>query len=99
MEGSRNARAKDTHPDTGDVLRRGGLPAKPAAMWAKAVPRVTGALKRDTTAAVKFWRGSQGLLAKLPAKPQRTLAQQAAVDVIFSACRGVREQFLKSTPE
>lgn len=95
MEGSRTAPAKDTRLDTGEILRRGGLSAKPTTMWAKAMPRVTGALKQDAAAATKFWRASESLLAKLPNKPRRTAVQQAAANAIFSACRGLREEFLK----
>src|SRR6185312_2438324 len=66
-----------------------------AGAWVKASPRVTGSLKRDTAAAAKFWRTADDLLAKLPKKPQRTPEQQSAADVIFSACRRLREDFLK----
>ena len=68
MEGSRIARTRETRPDTGEILRRGGLPAKSAGTWVKALPRVTGSLKRDAAAATKFWRTGDSLLAKLPKK-------------------------------
>ena len=95
MEGSRIARTRETRPDTGEILRRGGLPAKSAGTWVKASPRVTGSLKRDAAAATKFWRTGDGLLAKLPKKRQRTLEQQSAADAILSTCRRLREDFLK----
>jgi len=95
MEGSRIARTREVRPDTGEILRRGGLPAKSAGAWAKASPRVTGSLKRDATAATKFWRAGDGLLAKLPKKRQRTPEQQSAAETILSACRRLREDFLK----
>jgi len=95
MEGSRIARTREVRPDTGEILRRGGLPAKSAGAWAKVLPRVTGSLKRDATAATKFWRAGDGLLAKLPKKRQRTPEQQSAAETILSACRRLREDFLK----
>ena len=95
MEGSRIARTRETRPDTGEILRCGGLPAKSAGTWVKALPRVTGSLKRDAAAATKFWRTGDALLAKLPKKRQRTLEQQSAADAILSTCRRLREDFLK----
>jgi enoyl-CoA hydratase/carnithine racemase len=95
MEGSRIARTRETRPDTGEILRRGGLPVKSAGTWVKALPRVTGSLKRDAAAATKFWRTGDDLLAKLPKKRQRTLEQQSAADAILSTCRRLREDFLK----
>lgn len=95
MEGSRIARTRETRPDTGEILRRGGLSAKSAGTWVKALPRVTGSLKRDAAAATKFWRTGDSLLAKLPKKRQRTLEQQSAADAILSTCRRLREDFLK----
>jgi thioesterase DpgC len=95
MEGSRVARPREARADTGEILRRGGLPAKAANAWAKASPRVTGSLKRDAAAATKFWRTGSDLLAKLPKKTQRTREQQSAAETILSGCRRLREDFLK----
>jgi thioesterase DpgC len=95
MEGSRIARTTETRLDTGEILRRGGLPAKSAGTWVKTLPRVTGSLKRDAAAATKFWRTGDALLAKLPKKRQRTLEQQSAADAILSTCRRLREGFLR----
>jgi len=99
MEGSRIAGTRETRPDTGEILRRGGLPAKSAGTWVKALPRVKGSLKRDAAAATKFWRLGDGLLAKLPKKRQRTLEQQSAADAILSTCRRLREDFLKKNAD
>lgn len=95
MEGSRIERTRETRPDTGEILRRGGLPAKSAGAWAKASPRVRGSLKRDAAAATEFWCTGSDLLAKLPKKPQRTPEQQSAAEAILAACRRLREDFLK----
>ena len=95
MEGSGIARAKAfVQQNTAEYLRRGGLPAKAAAAWIKAQPRVTGNFKRDSAAATKFWRAGHDLLAKLPKKPKRTAEQQMAAQVILQDGRRSREQFL-----
>jgi thioesterase DpgC len=95
MEGSGAARAKKFVQDNAsEYLRRGGLPAKAAAAWTKAQPRVGGNFKRDVAAASKFWRSGADLLAKLPKKPKRTAEQQMAAGVILHDCRRSREQFL-----
>jgi (3,5-dihydroxyphenyl)acetyl-CoA 1,2-dioxygenase len=95
MEGSRTARAKQAIPANNEILHRGGLHAKSASAWINALPRVTGSLKRDATAATKFWRAGDNLLTKLPKKRQRTPEQQSAADAILFACRRLREDFLK----
>ncbi len=95
MEGSGAARArKFVQQNASEYLRRGGLPAKPAAAWTKAEPRITGNFKRDAAAATKFWRGGADLLAKLPAKVKRSPEQQMAASVILQDCRRARERFL-----
>ena len=95
MEGSRITKTREARSDIGEILRRGGLHAKAADVWVKTLPRVAGSLKRDAAAATKFWRAGDALLAKLPKKRQRTSEQQSAADAILSACRGLREDFLK----
>jgi thioesterase DpgC len=95
MEGSRIARTRETSPDTGEILRLGGLHGKSASAWVKALPRLTGSLKRDAAAATNFWRAGDSLLTKLPKKRQRTPEQQSAADAILLACRSLREDFLK----
>src|SRR5262245_61435269 len=95
MEGSRIARTTEARPDTGEILRRGGLNTKSANTWIKALPRLAGSLKRDAAMATKFWSAGDNLLKKLPKKRQRTPEQQSAAAAIFSACRRLREDFLK----
>jgi enoyl-CoA hydratase/carnithine racemase len=95
MEGSRTARGNDARQEIGEILRRGGLSAKPADSWIKSFPRVTGSLKRDASAAAKFWRAGEGLLDQMPGKSRRTPEQQTAACTILSECRRLREDFLK----
>ena len=100
MEGLAAARAqKFIRENTNEILHRAGLPAKAAASWTKAPPRVTGNLKRDVSESAKFWRGGSDLLAKLPKKPQRNAEQQFAATVILQDCRRAREEFLKRHAE
>lgn len=77
-----------------ETLRRGGVPAKAAAAWSKAQPRLSGNFKRDVAAATTFWRAGNGLLAKLPKKPERTAEQQVAAAVLLQELRRSRERFL-----
>jgi len=95
MEGSSLTRARElVRRDAAECLHRGGLPAKSAAAWIKARPRIIGNYKRDAAAATKFWRASADLLAKLPKKPARTAEQQYAADLVLSDSRRSREDFL-----
>ena len=83
-----------------DCLQAAGLPVKPAAAWTNLGPwRFSGNLKRDTATAAKLWRGGTDLLVKLPKKPRRSPAQQAAADFIQTVCRAAREEFLKRHAE
>src|SRR5262245_18439849 len=95
MEGSRIAKAKGTRPNTGDVLHRGGLPARASSVRVKAFPRVTGLLKRDGATAKKVWHTGNDRLARLPKKAERKQEQKSAAEVILSSCRRLREDFLK----
>jgi thioesterase DpgC len=95
MEGSRLAKVRESaRRDINDILQRAGLPASVVAAWTKAGLRLTGALRRDTAAASKYWRQGTGLLAKLPQKLKRTPEQQVAADLILSEGRQSREEFL-----
>src|ERR1700675_2626969 len=94
MEGSSLAKTRELiRRDATECLRWAGFPAKAAATWFKAKPRVTGNFKRDAAAGTKFWRGGTDLLAKLPKKPARTAEQQYAANLILSDCRRSREDF------
>src|SRR5690349_6810344 len=100
MEGSSLAKARELiRRDATECLRRAGLPAKAAAAWVKAKPRVTGKFKRDAATSTKFWRGGTDLLAMLPKKTTRASEQQDAADLILSDCRRLREDFLTQHAE
>ncbi len=95
MEGSASA-AKRKAVDRSDpkaIFGNAGLSPKTGAAWMKGVT-FTGNMKRDTALGTKFWRESTNFLAKLPKKPQRTMAQQLAADIILFRSRESREQYL-----
>jgi len=96
MEGSN--RGGVTLVDNADpkvCFERAKLPAKSAAAWHKSGFRVSGNFKRDVTASSKYWRVGADLLAKLPNKSKRSSEQKLAADLILSACRRAREDFLQ----
>ena len=101
MEGSSLAKAHAYIRQTQvDCLQDAGLPVKAATAWTKFAPvRFSGNFKRDAALGGKVWRGGSDLLTKLPKKPLRSPPQQAAADFILSACRQMRESFLKHHAE
>ena len=94
MEGAINtSKQKRAEGGRQALLGDAGLSPKAAAAWAKGV-RFNGSYRRDVAAAEKFWRDGAGLLAKLPKKPKRNPAQQAAATALLSRMRESREDFL-----
>ena len=65
-------------------------------LWLYATPQFRDKFKRDAAAGTRFWRAGTNLLAKLPKKPQRTVEQQLAADIILLRCRDARERFLRA---
>jgi thioesterase DpgC len=92
MEGSITSRSVEQR-DPKQILAEAGLSPKAAASASKQ-PRFTGSYRRDIAAASKYWRDGASLLSKWPRKPKRNQAQQNAADIILSAGRAAREQFL-----
>jgi thioesterase DpgC len=85
--------------DRGDprvVLEQAGLPHRGVVLWLYATPQFRDKFKRDAAAGTRFWRAGTNLLAKLPKKPQRTVEQQLAADIILLRCRDAREGFLRA---
>ena len=76
------------------IFGEAGLPQKPGAAWMATRLRFGRDFKRDAATASKYWRAGADFIAELPRKPQRTVAQQLAADLIQRNCREVREQFL-----
>jgi len=95
MEGSGIARAKAfIRENTTEYLCRAGLTKSTVSSWIKARPRFTGAFKRDSAAAAKYWRRGAALLAKLPKKPRRSDDEEYAAGIILLDGRRSREEFL-----
>ena len=100
MEGSGSARRKAVdQADPKVIFGNAGLPQKSGAAWMKTRLAFGRNFKRDAAAAGKYWKAGSDFLAKLPKKPQRTVAQQLAADIILLRCREGREQFLTQHAE
>jgi thioesterase DpgC len=97
MEGSAHGQKPVEHSNA-KVFGDAGLPPKAGAGWMK-FSAFNGNYKRDTAAAVKFWREGSAFLAKLPRKSQRNVAQKLAADIIQDRCRESRERFLSRHAE
>jgi thioesterase DpgC len=91
MEGSINGGGQRRDPK--QIFAEAGVPPKAATSLGKQ-PRFTGSYRRDTAAASKYWRDAASLVTKLPHKPKRNPAQQAAAELVLSSSRESREQFL-----
>jgi len=93
MEGSAGGKPVD-RGDPRVILEHAGLPHRGVVLWLNAKPQFRERFKRDAAAGTRFWRAGANLLAKLPKKPQRSVEQQLAADVILTLCRDARERFL-----
>jgi thioesterase DpgC len=96
MEGSTGGKRAEAfiRENTVDCLCRAGLSKTDVTSWIKARPRITGALKRDSGAASKYWHSGAALLAKLPKKTRRSGDEEYAAGIILLDCRRSREDFL-----
>jgi enoyl-CoA hydratase/carnithine racemase len=95
MEGSsRGGPTFVDHADPKAWFERAKLPVKSAA-WHKSGFRISGNFKRDVAAGGKYWRVGADLLSKLPNKSKRSPEQKMAAELILSACRRTREDFLQ----
>ncbi len=92
MEGSAGKPVDQGDPRV--ILEQAGLPHRGAVLWLNARPQFRDKFKRDAAVGARFWRAGTNLLAKLPKKPQRSVAQQLAADIILLRCRDARERFL-----
>src|SRR5438067_1748480 len=80
-------------------LRAAGLPEHDAREWCESFPVLTGDFEADTRDSSTFWRRTTSLLRKLPLKPRRSEAEQAAADALMSDARASRESFLAAHVE
>jgi thioesterase DpgC len=69
---------------------------EPVAAWAAGVPRAGTDFDADAAAFSAFWRWGAELLERLPAKPRRDKADQAAASAILEAGRAARARFLRA---
>jgi len=77
-----------------DVLARLGYSEDDIRGWSAGPPRAGMGWERDREAFTGFWAVSARLLAKLPAKAQRSPAEQTAAQALLDAARARREAFL-----
>jgi thioesterase DpgC len=75
-------------------LKSAGLDERTIGDWVAAAPKRTGDFSVDRSRFSRFWQISAGLLARLPAKPQRNAAQASAAASVLAAGREQREHFL-----
>jgi (3,5-dihydroxyphenyl)acetyl-CoA 1,2-dioxygenase len=80
-------------------LRAAGLPERDAWEWSESFPVITGDFAADARDSSDFWRRSTALLRRLPLKPRRSGAEQAAADALLSDARASRESFLAAHVE
>lgn len=77
-----------------DSLRTAGLPADAVSAWDAARPAQSSGYSEDRRRYSAFFRQSDALLSGLPAKPRRSIPEQAAAETILSTARASREEFL-----
>jgi (3,5-dihydroxyphenyl)acetyl-CoA 1,2-dioxygenase len=77
-----------------ECLRAAGLGDPDIIAWASAGRDRTADLDGDIRGFSRFWQCSGDLMGRLPAKPSRTSAEAAAVELILAAAREHRERFL-----
>ena len=75
-------------------MRAAGLPDEEAREWSDALPAAPGEYESDARRYGAFWRRSAALLRRLPPKPRRNEAEQAAAEALLTIARGSRESFL-----
>jgi len=75
-------------------MRAAGLPDEEAREWADAFPAAPGEYESDARRYGAFWRRSAALLRRLPPKPRRDEAEQAAAEALLTAARSSHESFL-----
>ena len=80
-------------------LRAAGLPEHDMREWSESFPITTGDFEADTRDSSTFWRRSTSLLRRLPLKPCRNRAEQAAAEALMSDARASRESFLAAHVE
>jgi thioesterase DpgC len=82
-----------------DVFDRAGLPRETIAAWLDCGGAVAGDRRRDIENFSRQWRIGAELIARLPAKPERSAAQTAAAAAIVERDRAARENFLAAHVE
>jgi (3,5-dihydroxyphenyl)acetyl-CoA 1,2-dioxygenase len=80
-------------------MRVAGLSEQETREWSGALPTKAGEYESDARNFAAFWRRSAALLHRLPPKPRRTEAEDAAAASLLSVTRASRESFLATHVE
>ena len=94
-----NTRSEAVSRIEGSPLRAAGLPDAGVEAWLAAVPQATGVFSEDCRSFGVFWRLSDELVARLPAKPRRAHAHVQAAETLHRQAREARERFLRQHGE
>src|SRR5687767_8660676 len=89
-----------------DLFLAAGLPVGEVKRWQAGEPALPApgggrpeTLEADRRAAGRFFAEGDALLRRLPAKPDRTAAEQRAAEALLDALRSGRERFLRAYAE
>src|SRR4051812_11077725 len=95
-----------TPADDQGILAAVGLPTDDVARWANTAPALPGSdaataatLARDAEAAARYYVLGAALLDRLPAKPARGAAEEAAATTLLARLRETRTRFLRAYAE
>src|ERR1700748_2491376 len=75
-------------------MRAAGLPERDVREWSESFPILTGEFEADARDSSTYWRRATSLLRKLPLKPLRNRAAQAAAEAVLFDARASRESSL-----
>jgi (3,5-dihydroxyphenyl)acetyl-CoA 1,2-dioxygenase len=76
------------------LLERAGLPADASRLWHASRPDLAGTFGRAADSVAGYLTAGRQLALRLPARPRRSAAEQAAYEHIAAASDQVRESFL-----
>jgi len=78
-----------------DRLSAAGLPASEVQEWLQAEPGETTDFPADCRRFPRYWEKANRLIGRLPPKPRRNPAEQAAAELIQERARAARVRFLR----
>jgi len=91
--------ARETDATAVERLAAAGLPAGDVREWLQTRPGETTDYAADREKFAGYWHRTAGLLARLPRKPRRNEAEQAAAGILQERARETRALFLRAHAE